>query len=146
MSPTVRPVIHVLLLRLVSFYQASELSKCLSLIEVGRTKILSSRLPSPLDSVEAVLPIGMVSLLVNKMAMEARDSSLEIGVTYHAYLAGLVSFISRRSGGESKPWKVVKKICPGGGPSLNITANAWSLDLTSSRSRWYTFARYFGAS
>ncbi|KAL8981623.1 MAG: hypothetical protein Q9205_003647 [Flavoplaca limonia] len=61
-----------------------------------RTKILSSRLPSPLDSVEAVLPIGMVSLLVNKMAMEARDSSLEIGVTYHAYLAGLEQDVYHR--------------------------------------------------
>ncbi|KAL9033264.1 MAG: hypothetical protein Q9180_006038, partial [Flavoplaca navasiana] len=77
-------------------YFSTELSKCLNLIKLGRSKILSSRLPSPLESFEAVLPIGIVSLLVNKTVMEARDSSSDIALTYHAYLGELEQEVNRK--------------------------------------------------
>lgn len=60
------------------------------MIEVGRSKLLRSRLPSPLESHEAVLPAGIVSLLVNKTVGEVMDGSPDIEATYYAYLTKLV--------------------------------------------------------
>ncbi len=67
-----------------------ELGKCLKMIEVGRSKVLRSRLSSPLESHEAVLPAGIVSLLVNKTVGEVMDGSPDIGTTYYTYLTKLV--------------------------------------------------------
>ncbi|KAL8899238.1 MAG: hypothetical protein Q9207_006301 [Kuettlingeria erythrocarpa] len=73
-----------------------ELGKCLKMIEVGRSKLLRSRLPSSLDSHEAVLPAGIVSLLVNKTVGEVMGGSPDIGATYYAYLTQLEQDVQQK--------------------------------------------------
>ncbi|KAL8928161.1 MAG: hypothetical protein Q9208_001871 [Pyrenodesmia sp. 3 TL-2023] len=73
-----------------------ELRKCLRLIEVGRSKTLKSRIPSPLEAHEAVLPAGIVSLLVSKTVGEVMDGTPEIGPTYYAYLSKLEQEVQQK--------------------------------------------------
>lgn len=44
----------------------------------------------PSRNYEAVLPAGIVSLLVSKIVGEVMDASHDIGATYYAYLSKLV--------------------------------------------------------
>ncbi|KAL8848227.1 MAG: hypothetical protein Q9221_006745 [Calogaya cf. arnoldii] len=66
-----------------------ELDKCLKLIMDGRSILVRSRIPSPLETYEAVLPAGIVSLLVNRLVGEINDASPNVEMTYRTYMACL---------------------------------------------------------
>lgn len=68
----------------------TELSKCLRMLESGRTKIFGTRVSNPLHTYEAVLPPGIVSLVVNKLVGDVQSGSLDIEATYYAYVTKLV--------------------------------------------------------
>ncbi|KAL8834003.1 MAG: hypothetical protein Q9170_003977 [Blastenia crenularia] len=71
-----------------------ELDTCYRLMDSGKTKLFRSRISSPLQSYEAALPAGIVSLLVNKLVGDATSGSPDVEATYYAYMAKLKPLLS----------------------------------------------------
>ena len=69
----------------------AQLEKCLQSLEDGRDRFLRMQASTPLNDCEAVLPSGIISLLVNKLTAGTANDSPDIVTTYHAYMAKLVS-------------------------------------------------------
>ena len=70
----------------------AELNKCQHTLESGRRKLFQMRALRPLHEFEAVLPSGMLSLIVKKLVGSVTDGSPDIEDTYFAYVTQLVRF------------------------------------------------------
>lgn len=68
----------------------AELDKCHGLLESGRVKVLRMRASNPLYHYEAVVPSGIVALLVNKLAGDVVSGSSDIEATYYSFVTKLV--------------------------------------------------------
>lgn len=69
--------------------------KCRSLLLDGRRKLLQSMAPEGLETMEAVLPVGLVALLINKVVKDITDNAPDIVSTYYDYMLRLVCHLSR---------------------------------------------------
>ncbi len=56
----------------------------------GRKKLLQSMAPEGLETMEAVLPVGLVALLVNNVVKDITDDAPDIVSTYYDYMLRLV--------------------------------------------------------
>ncbi|KAL8932385.1 MAG: hypothetical protein Q9211_006344, partial [Gyalolechia sp. 1 TL-2023] len=74
----------------------AELGKCRSLLESSRVKLLQGRASHPLHHYEAVIPSGIVSLLVNKLAGDVASGSTDIEATYYEFVTKLEQEVQQR--------------------------------------------------
>ncbi|KAI4111204.1 MAG: hypothetical protein LQ339_000665 [Xanthoria mediterranea] len=70
--------------------------KCRSLLLDGRRKLLQSMAPEGLETMEAVLPVGLVALLINKVVKDITDNAPDIVSTYYDYMLRLEQDIQKR--------------------------------------------------
>ena len=69
--------------------------KCQDLLLESRRKLLQSMAPKGLETTEAVLPVGLVALLVKKVVKDITDDAPDIVSTYYDYMLRLVCHSSR---------------------------------------------------
>ncbi|KAI4167662.1 MAG: hypothetical protein LQ343_007047 [Gyalolechia ehrenbergii] len=74
----------------------AELDKCHGLLESGRVKVLRMRASNPLYHYEAVVPSGIVALLVNKLAGDVVSGSSDIEATYYSFVTKLEQEVQQK--------------------------------------------------
>ncbi|KAL9001792.1 MAG: hypothetical protein Q9188_005249 [Gyalolechia gomerana] len=74
----------------------AELDKCHGLLESGRVKVLRMRASDPLHHYEAVVPSGIVALLVNKLAGDVVSGSSDIEATYYSFVTKLEQEVQQK--------------------------------------------------
>ncbi|KAL8685314.1 MAG: hypothetical protein Q9218_007844, partial [Villophora microphyllina] len=74
----------------------AELDKCRRSLESGRNDLFRMRATQPLYEYEAVLPSGILSLLINKLAGDVMTGVPDVQSTYHAYLSNLEQEVQQK--------------------------------------------------
>ncbi|KAL9028260.1 MAG: hypothetical protein Q9196_003346 [Gyalolechia fulgens] len=87
----------------------AELGKCRSLLESSRVKLLQGRASHPLHHYEAVIPSGIVSLLVNKLAGDVASGSTDIEATYYEFVTKLLIYSRSKKYNKGLTAGVIRK-------------------------------------
>ena len=70
---------------------AVELRECFRLISEGRRELMQSLVPTSLQDREAVLPLGILLLIVQKISADVTGGLPDVSSTYNEFLVKLVS-------------------------------------------------------
>lgn len=73
------------------YVAAKELRECSQLISEGRRVLMQSLVPTSLQDREAVLPLGVLLLIVQKLSADVTGGLPDVSSTYNEFLIKLVS-------------------------------------------------------
>ncbi|KAL8759385.1 MAG: hypothetical protein Q9199_000820 [Rusavskia elegans] len=69
---------------------------CQNLLVDGRRRLLHSMAPEDLDTMEAVLPVGIAALVVNRLMKDITEDAPDIVSTYYDYMLRLEQDVQKR--------------------------------------------------
>ena len=91
----VRILVHLTVVatdpKIEAWTTSDRLGMCENLLDKGRKKLYTSIAQQPISETEAVIPVGIVSLIIAKLIKDVTSGQQDIAVTYFEYSKKLVS-------------------------------------------------------